>query len=77
MSKLASECVDSKEIIHEIRQANTARHVYEIINQHKIENFFNLICKYVYNEMYSHSNNSLEIIVIMFDFEGQICGKYP
>ena len=77
MAKLASECIDSKEIINEITQANTARHVYEIINQYKIKNYFNLICQHVYNEMYSHSNNSLEIKVIMFDFEGQICGKYP
>ncbi|HEX5185598.1 MAG TPA: cobalt-precorrin-5B (C(1))-methyltransferase [Nitrososphaeraceae archaeon] len=77
MANLAAKCVDSKEIINEITKANTARHVYEIISQHKIKNYFNLICKHVYNEMYSHSNNSLEIKVIMFDFEGQICGKYP
>jgi cobalt-precorrin-5B (C1)-methyltransferase len=77
MAKLASECIDSKEIINEITQANTARHVYEIISQYKIKNYFNLICQHVYNEMYSHSNNFLEIKVIMFDFEGQICGKYP
>jgi len=77
MAKLASECVESQEIIHAIRHANTARHVYDIINQHQIKNFFNLICKHVYNEMYGHSNNSLDIIIIMFDFEGRICGKYP
>jgi cobalt-precorrin-5B (C1)-methyltransferase len=77
MANLASKCIDSKEIINEIRKANTARHVSEIINQYNIKNFFNLICKYVYSEMYNHSNNSIEIIVIMFDFDGKICGKYP
>jgi cobalt-precorrin-5B (C1)-methyltransferase len=77
MTNLASKCVDSKEIINEIRKANTARHVSEIINQYNIKNFFNLICKHVQSEMYNHSNKSIEIVVIMFDFDGKICGQYP
>jgi cobalt-precorrin-5B (C1)-methyltransferase len=77
MANLAAKCVDSKEIINEIRKANTARHVAEIISQYNIKNFFSLICKHVYAEMYKHSNNSMEIVVIMFDFDGKICGKYP
>jgi cobalt-precorrin-5B (C1)-methyltransferase len=77
MANLAAKCVDSKDIINEIRKANTARHVSEIINQYNIKNFFSLICKHVYTEMSKHSNNSIEIVVIMFDFDGKICGKYP
>ena len=77
MANLAAKCVDSKDIINEISKANTARHVSEIINQYNIKNFFSLICKHVYEEMYKHSNNSIEIVVIMFDFDGKICGKYP
>ncbi|MGE5862449.1 MAG: cobalt-precorrin-5B (C(1))-methyltransferase [Nitrososphaerales archaeon] len=77
MANLASKCVDSKEIINEIRKANTARHVSEIIDQYNVKNFFNLICKHVYSEMYDHSNHSIEIVVIMFDFNGKICGQYP
>jgi cobalt-precorrin-5B (C1)-methyltransferase len=77
LANLASKCLDSKEIINEIRKANTARHVSEIINRYNIKNFYNLICQRVYFEMANHSNNSLEIVVIMFDFDGKICGKYP
>jgi cobalt-precorrin-5B (C1)-methyltransferase len=77
MANLASKCLDSKEIINEIRKANTARHVSEIINRYNIKNFYNLICQRVCFEMANHSNNSLEIVVIMFDFDGKICGKYP
>ena len=77
MANLAAKCVDSKDIINEIRKANTARHVSEIINQYNIKNFFSLICKHVYEEMYKHSNNSIEIVVIMFDCDGKMCGKYP
>jgi cobalt-precorrin-5B (C1)-methyltransferase len=77
MANLASKCHVSKEIINEIRKANTARHVSEIINKYNIRNFYNLICERVFVEMSNHSNNSIEIVVIMFNFDGKICGKYP
>ena len=27
--------------------------------------------------MFSHADKQLEIIVIMFDFDGGVCGSYP
>lgn len=77
MANLASLCIDSKNIINDIRNANTARHVSEIIIQNNVKNFFELLCKQVYLQMYSHSNKSLEIEVVMFGFDGKILGKYP
>lgn len=77
LANLASICVNSESIINDIKKANTARHVSEIIIQNNIQNFFDLICKQVYIEMYNHSNKSMEIEVIMFSFEGKIIGKYP
>ena len=77
MANLASLCTTSKNIINEIRQANTARHVSEIIIQNNVENFFDLLCKSVYQEMYNHSNKLIEIEVVMFGFDGKVLGKYP
>ena len=77
MANLASLCINSKNIINDIRNANTARHVSEIILQNNVKNFFELLCKQVYLQMYSHSNKSLEIEVVMFGFDGKILGKYP
>ena len=77
LANLASMCVNSESIINDIKKANTARHVSEIIIQNNIQKFFDLICKQVYIEMYNHSNKSMEIEVIMFSFEGKIIGKYP
>ncbi len=77
LANLASLCVNSGNIINDIKKANTARHVSEIIIRNNIQNFFDLICKQVYIEMYNHSNKSMEIEVIMFSFEGKIIGKYP
>jgi cobalt-precorrin-5B (C1)-methyltransferase len=77
MANLTSLCINSKNIINEVRNANTARHVSEIIIQNNVKNFFNLLCKKVYFEMYNYSNKSLEIEVVMFGFDGKILGKYP
>ena len=77
MANLASVCINSENIINDIKKANTARHVSEIIIQNNIQNFFNLLCKQVYFEMYNHSNKSMEIEVVMFGFDGKITGKYP
>jgi cobalt-precorrin-5B (C1)-methyltransferase len=77
LANLASLCVNSENIINDIKKANTARHVSEIIIRNNIQNFFDLICKEVYIEMYNHSNKSMEIEVVMFSFEGKIIGKYP
>ena len=77
MANLASVCINSENIINDIRKANTARHVSEIIIQNNIQNFFNLLCKQVYFEMYNHSNKSMEIEVVMFGFDGKIIGTYP
>ncbi len=77
LANLASMCVNSESIINDIKKANTARHVSEIIIRNNIQNFFDLICKQVYIEMYNHSNKSMEIEVVMFSFEGKIIGKYP
>jgi cobalt-precorrin-5B (C1)-methyltransferase len=77
LANLASLCINSTNIINDIRNANTARHVSEIIIENNIKNFFDLLCKTVYLEMYIHANKSIEIEVVMFGFDGKILGKYP
>jgi cobalt-precorrin-5B (C1)-methyltransferase len=76
MAKVAAECNSSSSVIEEIRKANTARHVSEIINKNNISGFFDMICKKVYEQMYEHSKAELQVEVIMFEFDGKVCGKY-
>ncbi len=77
MANLASLCINSKNIINDIRKANTARHVSEIIIQNNVKKFFDILCNQVYLEMSNHSNKSIEIEVVMFGFDGKILGTYP
>lgn len=75
LSELAQKCNATENIIQDIKKANTARHVSEIIQKNKIEGFFDLICNETYKHMRKHSEEKVTIDVILFDFEGNILSR--
>jgi len=77
LSKLAQRCNADKKIVDEVKKANTARHVLEIITKKNLGGFFDMICSDVYKHMRKYSENKLEVDVIMFDFDGKIIGRHP
>jgi cobalt-precorrin-5B (C1)-methyltransferase len=77
MASVASECMASEVTIEEIRMANTARHVSEIVDANGIKGFHDAICKKVYDKLSEYSNGKIEIRVIMFEFDGKVKGLYP
>ena len=77
LSNIAQKCSAEAETINEIKKANTARHVYEIVIREKLAGFFDLICEEVYKQLRNHSEKKFEIDVIMFDFDGNIIGRHP
>jgi len=77
LAKIAQKCNATKETIQEIKNANTARHVQEIITKNKVDGFFTTVCKEAYEQMRVHSENKVELHVILFDFDGCALGRYP
>jgi cobalt-precorrin-5B (C1)-methyltransferase len=77
MASLAKQCGASEAIVEEIRTANTARHVSEIVSKHGIAGYSNLMCQKVHQQMAAHAGAALDIQVIMFEFDGTIVGRYP
>jgi cobalt-precorrin-5B (C1)-methyltransferase len=77
MAGLAVECRAPPNVIEEIRSANTARHVSELIKQNKIMNYYDHVCKRVYEQMNEHAKAQLRIEVILFEFDGTVIGRYP
>jgi len=77
MARIAEECGGNSVIISDIKKANTARHVQEIITKNEIGGFFSSICKHAYEQMRRQSENKVEIDVILFDFDGTVLGRYP
>jgi cobalt-precorrin-5B (C1)-methyltransferase len=77
MARLAAECKAPPKVVQEIKGANTARHVSEIITKNNVAGYFDLVCKKVYEQMSEHSKGQLDIDVVMFEFDGQVIGRYP
>ena len=75
LSKLAQKCDANESVIQDIKKANTARHVSEIIQKNKIQGFFDLISSETYKHMRKHSEEKVPIDVILFDFEGNILAR--
>jgi cobalt-precorrin-5B (C1)-methyltransferase len=77
MAKLAKESNASDKVIELIRHANTARHVSEIVDASDVHGYYDLLCKYAFNQLSNYTNNKLLMSMIMFDFEGKVIGEYP
>lgn len=77
LASLAEKCSADEQIVEEIRNANTARHVQDIVLQNKVEGFFDEVCLQVYIQMRKHSEEKVPIEVMLFDFDGNILAKHP
>lgn len=72
LAELASKAQVDDDTIRQIRMANTARHVLEIVQDHGA--FFDELCRRVHESLDSQAGPALE--VILFDFEGRVLGRY-
>jgi len=77
MSLVAADCRAPPNVIEEIRSANTARHVSEIIKQNRIMTYYDNVCRRVYKQMYEHAKDQLRVEVILFEFDGTVIGRHP
>jgi cobalt-precorrin-5B (C1)-methyltransferase len=77
MAGLAIQCNASPDVANEIRGANTARHVAEIVSKNNVIGYFDAVCKKVFEQMRAHAGDQLDIHVIMFEFDGKVIGRHP
>ncbi|MFL6525463.1 MAG: cobalt-precorrin-5B (C(1))-methyltransferase [Nitrososphaera sp.] len=77
MAHLAAECQAQLSVIEEIRSANTARHVSEIIKRNNVVDYYDSICKKVFEQMDAHTKGQLGMHIVLFEFDGTVIGSYP
>jgi len=77
LADLAKKSGANEVIVNQIKKANTARHVQEIIHENKLNKFFKKICSKVYDHMKEHSENKVALEVVLYDFDGSILSQYP
>ena len=76
LAKIASTVTTNQAVLEQIKKANTARHVQEIVIENNLGGFFTAVCAEVYKQMRQHSEGKVELDVILFDFDGKILGRY-
>ncbi|HEY7367921.1 MAG TPA: cobalt-precorrin-5B (C(1))-methyltransferase [Nitrosopumilaceae archaeon] len=77
LAEIAQSCNADFKTVEQIRKANTARHVQEIVIENKVDGFFDKVCNLVYKHMRAHSEQQVPIDVILFDFDGKVLGRHP
>lgn len=75
LAGLAGRCDAGSGITGQIRKANTARHVSEIVKQNKVAGFFELVCAEACRQMRKHSEEKVALEVILFDFDGSVLAR--
>jgi cobalt-precorrin-5B (C1)-methyltransferase len=77
LSDLANRSGANKELVQQIKLANTARHVSELIDRSGLSVFYDILCKEVHNHLTKYSQSHLQIKIILLDFNGKVIGNYP
>lgn len=75
LAGLAGRCAAGPDTIHDIKRANTARHVSDIIKRDKVAGFFDMVCAETHRQMQRHSGGRIRLEVILFDFDGGILAR--
>ena len=76
LSGLAKKSGAPDHTIREIRGANTARHVLEIIKGNDGGKFCEQLCMEVHSQMRHNSENRILIEAVLFDFDGVVLARY-
>ena len=77
LADLAKNSGANDNLVNQIKNANTARHVQEIIQENKLDEFFRKVCSKVYDHMTEYSENEVEIEVVLYNFDGSVITRYP
>lgn len=77
LAELAAEAGGSDELVAEIRQGNTARHVLELCRQADLVGVTSLVCQRVVEQCARHAGGELPIHAYLVDFGGALLGRYP
>lgn len=76
LASIAKECGASSEVVNEIAQANTARHVQEIAAAKGLTEIWNVIARKVCEACRKNVQGQIVLECILTDFDGKILGRH-
>jgi cobalt-precorrin-5B (C1)-methyltransferase len=75
LAGLAEEVEIDSEVVEQIRHANSARHVYEIVEARGKREFFDLLCKRIVRVSKERVGEKMSVEAILTDFDGNVIGR--
>ena len=69
LAEITTKAGGSPELIREIRNANTARHAYELWQSAKLDRAADLLCRQAAENLAEYAEGKLEVHVILVDFD--------
>ena len=75
LSELARRAGAPEDVVSEVRRANTARHVQEIVQGSGIGGFFGEVTSRVCRHMAKHSEGDIAVSAVLFDFDGTVLSR--
>jgi cobalt-precorrin-5B (C1)-methyltransferase len=75
LAEVAREVGASPELIEEIRKANTARHVQEIVERRQVAGYWDQIARKVCEQCRKHVEGRLAVECVLVDFGGNEIGR--
>jgi cobalt-precorrin-5B (C1)-methyltransferase len=77
LASLAAELGASEELRAQILAANTARHVLEMTSAAGLAGITSLVCRRVAEHASRHAGGTVDVRVMLVDFNGALLGAYP
>lgn len=74
LAELARACGAPDEVAAQVAQANTARHVQEIMQAAQVTGIYDAICERARQASLKYVNGALQVDVLMCDFDGSLLG---
>ena len=75
LSEVAAECGADAATIEEIRVANTARHVQELILDRGVDGFFDRLAADTLAHCREAATDAVQVSCVLFDFDGAVLGR--
>ncbi len=75
LANVAATCGASDELQEQIRGANTARHVQELVQAAGLDTFFDRIADVVAERSFDEAGGKLSVDAFLFDFNGRLLGR--
>lgn len=77
LADIASEEGISESLCRQIEQANTGRHVLDLLRGKEHGHYFTRLCQETHQHAMAYTTDALQINVLLIDFDGSLLACYP